>query len=144
MMSIIRSRNIFLEKKISQYYTIANMIGWSYEINENNFVDESCLCGIEKDYALSKLALKISEILQKIIPEVNVTNENHNLIVIAEENCIRALTLFLAHFQDYLSSHIIALLKESVNIHLMRFYDVFKAKYKNVLILDQRRLVLPS
>lgn len=138
MMSIIRSRNIFLEKKISQYYTIANMIGWNYEINENNFVDESCLCGIEKDYALSKLALKISEILQKIIPEVNVTNENHDLIVIAEENCIRALTLFLAHFQDYLSSHIIALLKESVNIHLMRFYDVFKAKYKNVLNIGSK------
>lgn len=114
------------QKKLLQYEEILELL----ELGENA---EKCRIASQNDtweYRLWDLATKIADKLESVIPKI--TREN-SVIFIKDEKYMRALTLFLAYFQDYLPPEIIALLEDSVDIHLQKLYQIFKRDNKDIV-----------
>ena len=95
------------EKKLSQYNEVLSLMESDQKnVNYND----------SWEYKLPDLANKIINRLKVEIPEITRKNE---IVFIKEEKYIRALTLFLAYFQDYLSLEIIASLENAIDAHLV-------------------------
>ena len=109
------------EKKLSQYNEVLSLMESDQKnVNYND----------SWEYKLLDLANKIINRLKVEIPEITRKNE---IVFIKEEKYIRALTLFLAYFQDYLSLEIITSLENAIDAHLVKLYERFESCNKDII-----------
>lgn len=109
------------EKKLSQYNEVLSLM--ESDQKNVNYTDSW-------EYKLLDLANKIINRLKVEIPEITRKNE---IVFIKEEKYIRALTLFLAYFQDYLSLEIITSLENAIDAHLVKLYERFESCNKDII-----------